>query len=113
MKTLIYKISGPGLGLLFSALLATNAAAGPGPQYWQAIGRAKEPAAKQAKPAIATTHACAGATLVAVTQMTPALPNGRGPLVAVQTGTKTVCYMCPVTTTITTNDWPNHRGPLT
>ena len=114
MKTsFISKAAGATLGLLFSVLISTNAVAGPGPQFWQSVGKAKAPAAEQAKPSVVATHACAGAAVVAVTEMKPTLPNGRGPLVAVQAGTKTVCHMCPVTATVTTNDWPSHRGPLT
>jgi len=114
MKTsLITNAAGAGLGLLFLALVSSNAVAGPGPQYWQSLGKAKAPAAEPAKPATTPTHLCAGATVVPVTVMKPALPNGRGPLVAVQTGTKTVCHMCPVTTTVTANAWPNGRGPRT
>jgi hypothetical protein len=46
--------------------------------------------------------------------MKPALPNGKGPLVPVQVGTKTVCHMCPVTTVVTRNSLPNGKGtPVT
>ncbi len=113
MKTSYFaKASGAGLGLLFSTLISSSAMAGPGPQFWQSVGKAKAPVAEPAKAAVVPTHACAGSAVVAVTEMKPALPNGRGPLVAVQTGTKTVCHMCPVATVATTNDWPSHRGPL-
>ena len=114
MKTsLLSKTAGAGLGLLLLALASSNALAGPGPQYWQSVGKAKAPAAEQAKPVAAPTHLCAGATVVPVTAMQPAQPNGRGPLVEVQTGTKTVCHMCPVTTTVRTNSLPNGRGTWT
>ena len=66
-----------------------------------------------AGPAAAPTHLCAGATVVPVTAMKPSQANGRGPLVEVQTGTKTVCHMCPVTTTVRTNSLPNGRGTWT
>lgn len=114
MKTsFLTKAAGAGMGLLFSVLISSNAVAGPGPQYWQSVDKAKVPGAEPAKPDAAPKHLCAGATVVPVTAMKPALPNGRGPLVAVQTGAKTVCHMCPVTTSVTANAWPNGRGPLT
>lgn len=114
MKTsLLTKTAGASLGLLFLALVSSNAVAGPGPQYWQSLGKAKAPVAEPAKPAAAPTHLCAGATVVPVTAMKPSQANGRGPLVEVQTGTKTVCHMCPVTTTVRTNSLPNGRGTWT
>ena len=114
MKTaLLTKTSGAGLGLLFLALVFSNAVAGPGPQYWQSLGKATAPAAEGAKSAAAPTHLCAGATVVPVTAMRSSQANGRGPLVEVQTGTKTVCHMCPVTTTVRTNSLPNGRGTWT
>ena len=114
MKTsLLTKTAGASLGLLFLALVSSNAVAGPGPQYWQSLGKAKAPAAEPAKLAAAPTHLCAGATVVPVTAMKPSQANGRGPLVEVQTGTKTVCHMCPVTTTVRTNSLPNGRGTWT
>lgn len=111
--SLLNKTAGAGLALLFLALVSPIAVAGPGPQYWQSLGKAKAPAAELAKPAAAPTHLCAGAAVVPVTVMKPAQPNGRGPLVEVQTGTKTVCHMCPVTTTVRTNSLPNGRGAWT
>jgi hypothetical protein len=112
MKTsLTSKIAGASVGLLLAGFVSSSAIAGPGPQYWQS--RAKAPAVEPAKPESAPTHACAGATVVPVTTMKPAQANGRGPLVAVQTGTKTVCHMCPVTTTVRTNSLPNGRGTWT
>jgi len=114
MKTsILTKTAGAGLGLLFLALVSSNAVAGPGPQYWQSVGKAKAPAAEAVKPSDAPTHLCAGATVVPVTTMKPAQANGRGPLVEVQTGTKTVCHMCPVTTTVRTNAQANGRGAWT
>ena len=99
MKTSLFtKTAGAGLGLLFLAVASSNAAA---------------VATDPVKPAAAPTHLCAGASVVPVTAVKTTLPNGRGPLVTVQVGTKTVCHMCPVTTTVTTNAWPSHRGPLT
>jgi hypothetical protein len=114
MKTsLLTKAPGIGLGVLFLTVVSSTAVAGPGPQYWQSLGKAKAPAVEPAKPSTAPTHLCPGGMVVPVTVMKPTLPNGRGPLVAVQTGTKTVCRICPVTVTVTANAWPNGRGPLT
>lgn len=114
MKTsLLTKTAGASVGLLFLALVSSSAVAGPGPQYWQSLGKAKTPAVEPAKPAAALTHLCAGATVVPVTVMKPAQANGKGPLVEVQTGTKAVCHMCPVTTTVRTNSLPNGRGTWT
>lgn len=115
MKTpfLTRNAAGVSLGLLISAVFASHAIAGPGPQYWQSVGKAKAPATEPAKPVAAPTHLCAGATVVPVTAMKPSQTNGRGPLVEVQTGTKTVCHMCPVTTTVRTNALPNGRGTWT
>ena len=114
MKTaLLAKTAGAASGLLFLALVSSNAVAGPGPHYGQSLGKAKAPAAETAKTTAAPTPLCAGATVVPVMVMKPAQANGRGPLVAVQTGTKTVCRMCPVTTTVRTNSLPNGRGTWT
>lgn len=114
MKAPLSSLSaGLSLGLLASVLLSSSALAGPGPQYWQNVGRTNASATTQTKPAATAAHLCAGAETVAVTTMKPALPNGRGPLVEVQTGTKTVCHMCPVTTTVRTNSLPNGRGTWT
>lgn len=108
MKTsLITKAAGLSLGLLVSVLLTSSAHAGPGAQYWQSLGKAKD-----ATPVVAATHACPGSQVVAVTTMQPAWSNGRGPLTEVQIGTETVCHMCPVTTVATTG-WANGRGPAT
>lgn len=112
MKTsFLTKTAGASLGLFVSALLATSALAGPGPQFWQQQGKTRDENA--AKQAAATTPLCAGAQTVPVTVMKPAWPNGRGPLTEVQIGTKTVCHMCPVTEVVTKNAWPNGRGPTT
>lgn len=100
---------------VFSTLFGVSAFAGPGPQFWQNVGTAKKAPVVVAAPATTTpvaAHACAGAAVVPVISMKPAWPNGRGPLIAVQTGTKTVCHVCATTTVVTTNDWPSHRGPL-
>ena len=98
-----------GLGLLLSAFLATNALAGPGPQYWAAQGK-QAPAAKEA-PA-ADHFVCPDHQVVADTLMRPAMANGKGPLVSVQIGTKTVCHMCPVITVVAQSASPNGRGPI-
>ena len=114
MKTsLLSKTAGASLALTFLALAYSSAIAGPGPQYWQSLGKAKAAAAEPAKPAAASTQLCAGATVVPVTAMKSPQSNGRPPFVTVQTGTKTVCHMCPVTTTVRTNSLPNGRGTWT
>ncbi|MFZ5496527.1 MAG: hypothetical protein ACOZE5_14480 [Verrucomicrobiota bacterium] len=95
--------------LLFAVVIPIHAVAGS-----QTLGKADASVAKaadQASPALV----CTGAKTVPITMMRPALPNGKGPLMPVQIGskTKTVCYQCPVTTTVTKNAWPNNKGPLT
>lgn len=111
MKTSFISPKAAGLGLLFSAFLATNAIAGPGIQYWQSLGKPKADTAVSTTKADATpVKLCAGAEVVASTIMKPAMANGKGPLVPVQVGTKTVCHMCPVTTVVTRNALPNGKG---
>jgi len=88
--TSLIKPAGLTLGLLFAALLSSNALAGPD--------------ATATKP-------CAGAEIVPTTIMKPAMPNGKGPLVAV-TGTKVVCQMCPVPTVVTQGAFGNGKGPM-
>lgn len=95
--TSLLKPAGLSLGLLFAALISSNAAA--------AVSATKADAT-QAK-------LCAGAEVVPVTIMKPMMANGKGPLLPVQVGTKTVCHMCPVTTTFTRNSLPNGKGPMT
>lgn len=111
----LLKPAGLSLGLLFAALMSSNAVAGPGPQYWAAQGKPKTDTAVSATKADATpVKLCAGAEVVASTIMKPAMANGKGPLVSVQVGTKTVCHMCPVTTVVTRNSLPNGKGtPVT
>ncbi|QYM78832.1 hypothetical protein K0B96_16240 [Horticoccus luteus] len=100
------------VGLLFATLFASNAIAGPGPQYWAAQGKPK--ADPVAKADVAPVTLCAGAEVVTDTIMKPAMANGKGPLVATKIGTKTVCHMCPVTTVVTRNSLPNGKGtPVT
>lgn len=98
-----------GVSLLLSAFLATNAIADPGPQYWQSLGKSAT-AAKQVKAA--DIPGCPGSELVPITVMKPAMANGKGPFAPVQIGTERVCHVCTTTKVVTTNDWPNHRGPL-
>lgn len=110
--TSLIKPAGLSLGLLFASLFASSAIAGPGPQYWAAQGKPK--ADTVAKADATPVKLCAGAEVVASTIMKPALANGKGPLVPVQVGTKTVCHMCPVTTVVTRNSLPNGKGtPVT
>lgn len=90
-------------------LSSTSLSAGPGPQYWQSLGK-PVPAAKRVKAA--DIPVCPDSELVPVTVMKPAMANGKGPLVPTQIGTERVCHICTTTKVVTTNDWPNHRGPL-
>lgn len=111
----LIKPAGLSLGLLFAALISSNAVAGPGPQYWAAQNKPKADTAVSAAKADATpVKLCAGAEVVASTIMKPAMANGKGPLLPVQVGTKNVCHMCPVTTVVTRNSLPNGKGtPVT
>jgi hypothetical protein len=110
--TLISKFRGLTSAVLLSSVFVVSAQAGPGLQYWQA--RAKNAAdASPAGPSLASAVICAGSEMVPVTTMKPALPNGRGALVAVQTGTERVCHLCSLSTLTVTHAWPNHRGPQT
>jgi len=109
--TSLLKPAGLSLGLLFAALLSSNAVAGPGPQYWAAQAKRKADTAVSAKKADATpVKLCADAKVVPVTAMRTAMANGKGPLVSVQMGTKTVCHVCPVTTVVTRNAMSNGKG---
>ena len=101
------------VGIFATGLFAAAALAGPGPQYWNRPAAKPAPKAEAPKTETPVVAKCAGSEVVAVTVMKPSWPNGRGPLTEVQTGTKTVCRMCPVTTVVTTNAWPNGRGPTT
>ncbi len=101
-----------GLSLLLAAFLASNALAGPGPQYWQSVGKPKTETVELAKPASAAIPVCLGSELVPITVMKSSQSNGRPPFVAAQTGTERVCHICTTTNVVTTNDWPSHRGPL-
>jgi hypothetical protein len=102
------KLTAAGFGLLFSALLSTAAFAGPGPQYWAALGKATatNASAKAVTP-------CADAQVIPVTLARPALANGKGPLVETQVGTRTVCHICPVKSFTVRNAQANGRGPVT
>jgi hypothetical protein len=96
------------------ASLTSLSIAGPGPEYWAAQGKPKTEAAVSTSNADATPRKlCAGAEVVASTIMKPAMANGKGPLVPVQIGTKTVCHMCPVTTLVTQSGFGNGKGPRT
>lgn len=110
--TSLLKPAGLSVSLLFATLLASNAVAGPGPQYWAAQGKPK--ADPVAKADVTPVTLCAGAEVVTDTIMKPMMANGKGPLVPTQIGTKTVCHMCPVTTRVTRNSLPNGKGtPVT
>lgn len=89
---------------------ASRASAGPGPQYWQSLGKPKtEAPAAAAQPAPGVV--CTDAKVVPVTETKNAWPNGRGPLVTTTVGTKTVCTACG-TFTVMKPSLPNGRGPM-
>lgn len=118
MKTSFISPKAAGVSLLFSVFLASNAIAGPGPEYWARMTKAAQDRAK-ADTAVSTTKAdatpgklCAGAEVVPVTFMKPAMPNGKGPLMPVRIGSKTVCHICPVTTKVTKSALAIGKGPL-
>lgn len=117
MKTISIASKAAGVSLLFSVFLASNAIAGPGPEYWARMTKAAQDRVK-ADTAVSTTTTdttpvklCAGAEVVPVTFMKPALPNGKGPLMPVRIGSKTVCHICPVTTRVTKSALANGKGP--
>lgn len=112
--TLLIKPAGLSLGLLFTALFSSTAVAGPGPQYWMAQGKPRTAAVvSPAKAAVTPVALCAGAKVVASTVMRSAQANGKGPLVSVQVGTKTICHICPVTTLVRKGPFGNGKGPMT
>jgi hypothetical protein len=114
MKTLVLtsKLSGLASALIFSSLLAASVQAGQGFQYWQSRGSAAAHPTSIEK-STASDGICAGSELLPITTMKAAQANGRGALVAVQTGTKRVCHLCPVANVAVTNAWTNGRGPST
>ncbi len=100
--------SGAALALLL-ALASPRALAGPGPQYWQSLGKANVEAAT---PVAQTSGpVCTDAKVVADTVTKNAWANGRGPLVTTTSGTKTECTACG-TFTVMKPSWPNGRGPM-
>ena len=107
-----HQIAGRSLGLVFSLILAGSAYAGPGLQYWQALGKpVAQPVALTTQEPSAT-KVCADSELVAVTVMQPIQRNGRGPLQEVQIGTKRECHSCATTTTVMKPSGHNARGSL-
>jgi len=93
----LIKPAGLSLGLLFAALISSNAVA----------------TVTTTKADSNPVNLCSGAEVVTSTIMKPAMANGKGPLVPVQVGTKTVCHMCPVTTLVTQSAAGNGKGPVT
>ena len=112
MKTL-HNISHPGiLGVALAVVVgftAPRAFAGPGPQYWQSLGKPKPEAATPA--AQPSGVVCTDAKIVPDKQTKNAWANGRGPMVTSTVGTKSVCTACG-TFTVMKPSWPNARGPL-
>lgn len=112
--TSLLKPAGLSLGLVLAAVVPGTAVAGPGPQYWAAQGKPKADSVVSATKADASpAKLCDGAEVVATATLKPGLPNGKGPLVSVPTGTKTVCHMCPVTTLVPKNSFGNGKGQMT
>ena len=101
--------SGAGLALVFG-LTGPSALAGPGPQYWQALGKTK---VETATPVAQSSGGvvCTDAKIIPDTQTKNAWPNGRGPLVTSTVGTKTECTACG-TFTVMKPSWHNGRGPM-
>lgn len=111
MKTSsISNVLGSGAALtLFLGLASPRALAGPGPQYWQSLGKAK--AETVAPAAQAPGPVCTDAKVVADTVTKNAWGNGRGPLVTTASSKKTECTVCG-TFTVMKPSWHNGRGPL-
>lgn len=111
MKTSrIIQLLGSGAALaLVLGLTSPRAFAGPGPQYWQSLGKVKvETPAPAAQP---SGVVCADAKIIPNTQTKNAWANGRGPMVTSTVGTKTECTACG-TFTVMKPSWPNGRGPM-
>jgi hypothetical protein len=95
--TSLIKPAGLSLGLLFAALISSNAMAGPGPQYWAAQSNPRAHTAVSAAKADATpVRPCAGTEVVTITK--PMMANGKGPMVSTQIGANAVCHMCSIST---------------
>lgn len=111
MKTSrIINVLGSSAALTLLLGLATpRALAGPGPQYWQSLGKTKAetvtPAAQISGPV------CMDARVVDDTVTKNAWANGRGPRVTTSAGTKTECMACGIFTVMKPS-WHNGRGPL-
>lgn len=100
--------------IAFVLALAGSAYAGPGPAYWQSrTTDAVAPTAKSTPVAPVSDHSrtCTGSKLVPIVSMQPSWHNARGPLHAVQTGTRRVCPSCG-TFAAKHSSWRNARGPL-
>jgi hypothetical protein len=100
--------SGAVLALVLG-LSGPRVLAGPGPQYWQSLGKAK---VETVAPAVQPSGVvCADAGTIPDTQTKNAWVNGRGPLATSTIGTKTECTACG-TFTVMKPSWHNGRGPL-
>ncbi len=100
--------------IAFVLALAGSAYAGPGPAYWQSrTTDAVAPTAKSTSVAPVSKHSrtCTGSKLVPIVSMQPSWHNARGPLHAVQIGTRRVCTSCG-TFAAMRSSWNNARGPL-
>lgn len=99
------KSAGAIASLLFATLFTSTAIAGSASNSASGVFNAQSDAA--------TAKLCAGAEVVGTTVYRPMMPNGKGPLLPVQVGTRTICHMCPVTTLSTKTAFGNGKGPMT
>lgn len=106
----ISRITAVGAALIVVLPFASpRTLAGPGPQYWQSLGKTKpEMTAPAAQP---SGTLCTDFKIVTVTETKNGWANGRGPLQVSEIGTKRVCTACG-SFTVMKADWPNGRGPL-
>jgi len=105
-------ITGRLLGLFLPLALAGSVYAGAGFQYWQALKASPAIPPTAASSQAAIVKLCTNMTVVPIIVLTPSAPNGRGPLQAVQIGTKVVCTSCEMNAIVQKVIAPNGRGPL-
>ncbi len=100
-------------GLLLAVLLAHGAYAGPGPTFWQNVGKNKSAATVQ--PTTSSPKAgvvCTTSEVVVIKEAKKAEPSSGGTQAEVVTATKRVCYSCGGTTTQMRAPH-NGKGPMT
>ncbi|OAM91333.1 hypothetical protein OH491_22725 [Termitidicoccus mucosus] len=109
----ISKILGRGsLLVLFATAALSSAHARPDPDYWRRTqqNRWNQNVTQTSVPAPASKE-CATARTEAVTDLRPAMPNGKGALKRVAAGSRQVCDSC-ATTTVMKPSLRNGKGPL-